>query len=155
MSRLLAAVLMTVLLVGCVTPPSSSVPSATLSVEASSSSALEVAAEALMARGYVVRHADASLGRLEAVFSRWPGYRVQVRVEDEGAGSRLELAATRGGRALPPATLGPLMADIVARLAAFYDSQRPQGARDSSGLRSSPSTMASTRSRMAARASRS
>lgn len=151
MRSLLAALLAVGFLTGCATP-SSPPPAAVLSVEASSSCALEAAAEALMASGYVVRYADASLGRLEAVFSRWPGYR--VRVKEEGAGSRLALTATRGGSALPPATLERLAADIVTLQVASDGGSRTQESRDSSGCRSSPSTMASTRSRMVARASR-
>lgn len=116
MSRLLSVMLVVGLLAGCATP-SSSMPPVELSFDVPSSRALEATAEALMANGYVVRHADASLGRLEAVFSRWPGYRVQVRVEDGISGRRLALIATRGGRALPPATLERLAAEIAARLA--------------------------------------
>lgn len=153
MRPLLTALLAVGLLTGCATP-SSPPPAAVLSVGASSSCALEAAAEALMASGYVVRYADASLGRLEAVFSRWPGYRVRVRIEGVGSGSRLALTATRGGRALPPDTLERLVADIVALQVASDGGSRTQESRDSSGCRSSPSTMASTRSRMVARASR-
>ncbi|MDY7117802.1 hypothetical protein RAN53_15755 [Halomonas sp. SSL-5] len=115
MSRLLGALLLLGLLAGCATP-SSSLPPMELSVDAPGPRALEASAEALMAGGYVVRHADASLGRLEAVFSRWPGYRVRVEVEGEGDHSRLRLAASRGGRTLPPNTLEALAAEILARV---------------------------------------
>lgn len=116
MSRRLGALLLALLLAGCATPRPAVSP-IELALAAPPEAALEAAAEALMAGGYVVRHADASLGRLEAVFSRWPGYRVRVEVEGEGERSRLGLAATRGGRALPPRTLEALAAEIAARLA--------------------------------------
>ncbi|TDB01296.1 hypothetical protein [Halomonas marinisediminis] len=115
MSRLPGMILVVGLLAGCATPLSS-VPPMTLSSQASSSCALEATAEALMVRGYVVRHADASVGRLEAVFSRWPGYRVLVTLEPPGTDGRLALTALRGGRPMPSATLERLVSDIAARL---------------------------------------
>ena len=123
MSRLIGALLLVGLLAGCATP-SAAPPPLELSLGAPATRALEASAEALIASGYVVRHADAALGRLEAVFSRWPGYRVRVEVEVEGEGegegerSRLRLAAHRGGRALPPTTLERLAVKITTRLAA-------------------------------------
>ena len=115
MSRLAGMILVVGLLTGCATPPSS-VPPVMLSSQASSSCALQATAEALMSRGYVVRHADASLGRLEAVFSRWPGYRVLVAIESPGTDGHLALTALRGGRPMPSATLERLASDIAARL---------------------------------------
>ncbi|MFP4264167.1 MAG: hypothetical protein ACLFRS_12490 [Halomonas sp.] len=117
MSRLPIALLLSLLLAGCATPRAEP-PPAELTVAAPPAEALEAAAEALVAGGYVVRHADASLGRLEAVFSRWPGYRVRVEVEGEGEDSRLRLAASRHDRALPPSTLEALAAQITARVSA-------------------------------------
>lgn len=78
--------------------------------------ALRASAETLMSRGYVIRHADGDLGRLEALLARWPGYRVQVEVTAEGQGSRVSMVATRGGRVMPPWTLDPLLVDIQDRL---------------------------------------
>ncbi|MBF7052212.1 hypothetical protein IOC61_02630 [Halomonas sp. KAO] len=115
MTRLAGMILVVGLLTGCATPPSS-VPPVMLSSQASPC-ALEVTAEALMSRGYVVRHADASLGRLVAVFSRWPGYRVLVAVESPGTDGRLALTALRGGRPMPRTTLERLASDIALRLA--------------------------------------
>ncbi|NAW32924.1 hypothetical protein [Halomonas alimentaria] len=117
MSRLPIVLLVALLLAGCATPRPAASPTE-LMLAAPPDAALEAAAEALIAGGHVVRHADASLGRLEAVFSRWPGYRVLVRVEARGEGSQLALTATRGGRVLPPSTLERLTAEIAARLAA-------------------------------------
>lgn len=70
----------------------------------------------LMERGYVIRHADAELGRLDAVLARMPGYAVSLRVTGQGDHSRVAFIATRGGRALPPTVLDPLLTDLQARL---------------------------------------
>ncbi len=115
MSRF-ALLLLATLLAGCATP-GAPVPPRELTVAVPPQAALTTTAEALMDSGYVLRHADAELGRLEAVLSRWPGYRVQASVRAEGEGSRLALTATRGGRPLPPATLDRLSLDVQNRMA--------------------------------------
>ena len=87
-------------------------------------SALAASISMLMERGYVIRHADAELGRLEAVIARWPGYRVRLEIEaaggvsgEESVGrSRLAMTAWRGGRPLPPSLVEPLLTDLNARL---------------------------------------
>ncbi|SEL57344.1 hypothetical protein [Halomonas daqiaonensis] len=97
-------------LAGCATPVS--VSPSELDLGVSPRKALAASAEMLMARGYVIRHADDDLGRLEAVLSRWPGYRVHVRITGEDDASRVSLVAFRGGRPLPPRTLDALVADL-------------------------------------------
>ncbi|MDN3521246.1 hypothetical protein [Halomonas ramblicola] len=116
MSRLAALLLLATLLAGCATP-GAPVPPRELTFAVPPETALTTTAEVLMDSGYVLRHADADLGRLEAVLSRWPGYRVQAKVQAEGEGSRLALTATRGGRPLPPETLDRLSMDIQNRMA--------------------------------------
>lgn len=115
MKRLLGVVLLGLWLSGCVTSPQPLHPRE-LPFAVPPSVALEAAADTLMARGYVIRHSDGELGRLEAVLARWPGYRVQVRVAPEPAGSRVSLTATHGGRPLPPQTLDPLLVEMQDRL---------------------------------------
>jgi hypothetical protein len=115
MSRLLFVVLLAVLLAGCATPPARE-PPRELDFPFAPEATLRASAQVLMSNGYVVRHADAGLGRLEAVFSRWPGYRVLVEVSGEGEQSRVSLAATRGGRPLPPQTLDRLLVEMQDEL---------------------------------------
>ncbi len=115
MSRLLPALLLALLLTGCAASPVSE-PPRELDFAYAPQETLRASAQVLMANGYVVRHADADLGRLEAVFSRWPGYRVLVEVSGEGEQSRVSLAATRGGRPLPPQTLDRLLVEMQDRL---------------------------------------
>ncbi|MFO7649410.1 MULTISPECIES: hypothetical protein [Halomonas] len=115
MSRLLLALLFAALLSGCATPSPREMPRE-LDVPFAPDATLRASAQVLMANGYVVRHADAELGRLEAVFSRWPGYRVRVAVSGEGEQSRVSLAATRGGRPMPPQTLDRLLVELQEQL---------------------------------------
>ncbi|MDR9438053.1 MAG: hypothetical protein RI841_00915 [Halomonas sp.] len=77
---------------------------------------LREAMSLLMERGYVIRHADSDLGRLEAVLGRMPGYGVSLRVAGQGSGSRVSFIATRGGRPLAPTVLDPLLTDLQSRL---------------------------------------
>ncbi|MDR5868322.1 hypothetical protein [Halomonas koreensis] len=114
--RLLAAGL-ALWLAGCATAPPPAVP-ATRTLEAAPAAVLEEAMALLMARGYVIRHADVELGRLEAVIARWPGYRLRLRVAPAEAGSRLAITAHRGDRPLPPALAEPLIAALGRRLSA-------------------------------------
>jgi len=77
---------------------------------------LREAIQLLVERGYVIRHADAELGRADAVLARWPGYRVRVEITAIDGGSRVALTATRGERPLSAELLDPLLADLEARL---------------------------------------
>lgn len=115
MSRIAALLLMMALLAGCATSPTPATPRE-LAFAVPPETALIASAEVLMDNGYVVRHADAELGRLEAVLARWPGYRVQVRVAGQAAGSLVSLTAFRGGRPLPPQTLDRLLVALQDHL---------------------------------------
>ncbi|MFW6346591.1 MAG: hypothetical protein ACOC0M_09725 [Halomonas sp.] len=115
MSRLLPALLLALLLAGCAAPAVRETPLA-LEVPFAPGVTLHASAQVLMANGYVVRYADAELGRLEAVFSRWPGYRVRVTVAGTDEQSRVSLTATRGGRPLPPQTLNRLVVELQEQL---------------------------------------
>lgn len=115
MSRLLPTLLLVLLLAGCAASPTRE-PPRELDFPFAPEATLRASAQALMAKGYVVRHADADLGRLEAVFSHWPGYRVQVEVSGDAEQSRVSLTASRGGRALPPQTLDRLLVEMQDQL---------------------------------------
>ncbi len=115
MRRMILALGLVFLLSGCAIRPVTVEPSEmTLSVPAPV--VLEAALVVLMERGYVVRHGDAQLGRLDAVLARWPGYRVEVMVEPLQEGSRVLATASRGGRALPPPVLAPLLVELRQHL---------------------------------------
>lgn len=115
MSRWWMAGLLAVLLTGCAASPVSE-PPRELDFAHAPQATLRAAAQVLMANGYVVRHADAELGRLEAVFARWPGYRVLVEVSGDEALSRVSLVASRGGRPLPPQALDRLLIEMQEQL---------------------------------------
>ncbi|WP_069383119.1 hypothetical protein [Halomonas caseinilytica] len=114
--RLLGGALM-LLLTGCasMSPPAPAEP-VTGNVPGSVVDVLDEAMILLMERGYVVRHADADLGRVEAVLGRWPGYRLRLEASPAERGSRVEMTALRGGRPLPPWLLEPWLATLRTRL---------------------------------------
>lgn len=103
------------LLSGCATRPATVEPNET-TFSAPAPAVLEAALVVLMERGYVVRHGDAELGRLDAVLARWPGYRVEVAVEPLQEGSRVLARASRGGRDLPPPVLDPFLLELRQHL---------------------------------------
>ena len=74
------------------------------------------AVDLMVEQGYVVRHADLSLGRAEAALARWPGYRVQLQVSEEGSGSRVRVSALRGNQPLPPYLLDPWLVALQHKL---------------------------------------
>ncbi len=115
MIRCLAVLLVAAWLAGCAASPANVTPYEH-ALPAAPDKLLRVVAEVLMEDGYVIRHADGDLGRLEAVLSRWPGYRVQIRVTGVGDASRIGVVALRGERPLPPDTLDPLLMSIEQRL---------------------------------------
>lgn len=82
----------------------------------SSEETFREAVELMMEQGYVVRHADLSLGRAEASLARWPEYRLQLQVSDEGANSRVRVSALRGGQPLPPYLLDPWLVALQHKL---------------------------------------
>ncbi|RUR27662.1 hypothetical protein ELY38_18525 [Vreelandella nanhaiensis] len=77
---------------------------------------LRSAVELMMEQGYVIRHADLALGRAEASLARWPEYRLQLQVSEAGGGSRVSVAAWRGGQPLPPYLLDPWLVSLQAKL---------------------------------------
>ncbi|PXX95065.1 hypothetical protein [Halomonas sp. LBP4] len=111
----LPAVLLMLWLAGCATPAPAPEPRE-LNVAASPDATLAAAMAVLMDRGYVIRHADGDLARVEAALARWPGYRVQLQVGAQGDDSRVSVTATRGGRPMAPHTLDPLLVELQDRL---------------------------------------
>ncbi|MGM0704128.1 MAG: hypothetical protein ACQEUG_17230 [Pseudomonadota bacterium] len=115
--RVALILLLSTWMTGCAAvPPAPETRGVPLAV--SSESALSAVLDLLSERGYVIRHADAELGRVDAVLARWPGYRVRATVAPDGSGSRATLSATWGGRPLPPDRLDPLLSELETRLAA-------------------------------------
>ncbi|MDW7748661.1 lipoprotein [Halomonas sp.] len=114
MKRSFLILLLVAWLAGCATPAPPEPREILLA--AAPETTLRETMHLLMERGYVIRHADGDLGRLEAVLGRMPGYGVSLRVAGQGEGSRVSFIATRGGRPLPPTVLDPLLTDLQSRL---------------------------------------
>lgn len=74
------------------------------------------AVELMIEQGYVVRHADLSLGRAEASLARWPEYQLQLQVSEEGSGSRVRVSALRANQPLPPYLLDPWLVALQHKL---------------------------------------
>jgi len=74
------------------------------------------AVDLMVEQGYVVRHADISLGRAEASLARWPEYRLQLQVSEEGTGSRVRVAALSGSQPLKPYLLDPWLVALQHKL---------------------------------------
>lgn len=83
---------------------------------ASTEQTFRQAVELMIAQGYVVRHADLTLGRAEATLARWPEYRLQLQVSEEGGGSRVRVSALRGNQPLPPYLLDPWLVELQNKL---------------------------------------
>lgn len=117
MRRGLLGIALMLTLGGCASmaPPAPAEP-VTGTVPGSVAAVLDESMALLMERGYVVRHADGDLGRVEAVLGRWPGYRIRLEVAPAERGSRVEMTALRGGRPLPPRLLEPWMMTLRSRL---------------------------------------
>ena len=103
------------LMAGCATPSQAPEPRE-LTLQATTQETLREVIGLLQEEGYVIRHADAELGRVEAVMARWPGYRIQATTMTSEYGVRLSLTAARGGSPLPPHLLDPLLAELQRRL---------------------------------------
>ncbi|HSP32050.1 MAG TPA: hypothetical protein VLO13_08615 [Halomonas sp.] len=101
-------------LTGCAT--STPLETRELVYATSSEETFREAVELMMEQGYVVRHADLSLGRAEASLARWPEYRLQLQVSEEGSSSRVRVSALRGGQPLPPNLLDPWLVDLQYKL---------------------------------------
>jgi hypothetical protein len=74
------------------------------------------AVDLMVEQGYVVRHADITLGRAEASLARWPGYRLQLQVREEGSGSRVRVSALSGNQPLEPYLLDPWLVALQHKL---------------------------------------
>jgi len=79
---------------------------------ASAEQTLRHAVELMIAQGYVIRHADLALGRADAALARWPEYRLQLQVSEEGGGSQVRISALRGNQPLPPYLLDPWLVEL-------------------------------------------
>ncbi|OBX34821.1 hypothetical protein A8U91_03881 [Halomonas elongata] len=117
MRRWLPGIVLMLLLGGCASmaPPEPAEP-ATGNVPGAVAEVLDESMALLMERGYVIRHADADLGRIEAVLGRWPGYRIRLEVRSAERGSRVEMTAQRGGYPLPSDLLEPWLMTLRSRL---------------------------------------
>ncbi|GGX99356.1 hypothetical protein GCM10007160_28750 [Litchfieldella qijiaojingensis] len=116
---MLARVLLCVVVMAlsaCATTPTPVEPR-TMTLAADQAEVLETAVAMLVERGYVIRHADPDLGRVEAVSAAWPGYEVTLQVDAaEGDNSRISFSGRRGRQPLAPYSLDPLLVDLQARL---------------------------------------
>ncbi|MCS2610972.1 hypothetical protein [Halomonas dongshanensis] len=113
--RRLGCLAMVVGLAGCAATPPPEPRELTYAVPAETT--FRQAVELMMEQGYVVRYADLDLGRAEATLARWPEYRLQLQVDDQGsAQSRVSVMAQRGGQALPPYLLDPWLVALQRRL---------------------------------------
>ncbi|MDI4639142.1 MULTISPECIES: hypothetical protein [Halomonadaceae] len=79
----------------------------------------------LIERGFVIRHADLDLGRLDAMLATWPGYRLRLDALANGDGAtRLSISGYRGRQPLAPESLETLLADLLRRLQAQQPAER-------------------------------
>ncbi|SDL43082.1 hypothetical protein SAMN05661010_01693 [Modicisalibacter muralis] len=79
---------------------------------------LETGVEVLIERGFVIRLADAELGRVDAVRAARPGYVVRLEASAAASGTRLALSGRRGGSYIDPWRFDTLLAEIAARVEA-------------------------------------
>lgn len=122
MSRAIVAfwLMALLLLAGCATT-SQPLPERAMVVAGPVDEVLETGIEVLVERGFVIRLADAELGRVDAVRAARPGYLVRLEVSDVKAagaesGTRLALSGRRGGRSIDPVRFDTLLAEIAARI---------------------------------------
>lgn len=114
LKRLLIIALLAVL-GGCAAAPMAPEPRAfVLPVERQA--ALAAGIELLVERGYVIRHADAELGRVEAVSAAWPGYRLRLEVDESPHGALISFSGQRANQPLAPQSLDPLLVELQAAL---------------------------------------
>jgi hypothetical protein len=109
-----AAAGLLVMLSGCaMTPPPEP---RELVYQAPAEDTFRAAVSLMIEQGYVLRHADLSLGRAEGVLARWPGYRLVLEVSEVGRDSHVSVSAWRGGQSLPPNRLDPWLVALQSRL---------------------------------------
>lgn len=87
-------------------------------VDATPRQTLTSAINELVERGFVIRLANAELGRVDAVLASRSGYVLTLETREAAAGTRLSIHGRQGGQPLDPARFDPLVAAIQARLAA-------------------------------------
>ncbi|SER85087.1 hypothetical protein SAMN04487958_103281 [Vreelandella subterranea] len=109
-----AAAGLLVMLSGCAT--TASPEPRELVYQVPSEDTFRAAVSLMIEQGYVVRHADLSLGRAEGVLARWPGYRLVLEVNEVGRESHVSVSAWRGGQPLPPDRLDPWLVALQSRL---------------------------------------
>lgn len=122
MSRAIVALWMTMglLLAGCATSVPAP-PERAIVVASPVDEALETGIAVLVERGFVIRLADAKLGRVDAVRAARPGYVVRleasaVKQAEAESGTRLALSGRRGGSYIEPWRFDTLLAEIAARI---------------------------------------
>ncbi|SHF38111.1 hypothetical protein SAMN02745148_02495 [Modicisalibacter ilicicola DSM 19980] len=107
--------LLMVWLAGCASTPAAP-PERQVEVDAGSEHVLRTGLDVLVERGFVIRFADAQLGRIDAVFASRPGYEVRLATSAIPAGTRLALSGRQGGQAIEPYRFDPLLVEITSRL---------------------------------------
>ncbi|WP_136066317.1 hypothetical protein [Modicisalibacter radicis] len=86
-------------------------------VDATPRQTLASAIDELVERGFVIRLADAELGRIDAVLATRSGYVVTLETSEAASGTRLSIHGRQAGQPLDPARFDSLIAAIQARLA--------------------------------------
>lgn len=120
MRRLVPVTVLLLMLAASVTGCATSrvAPSERLAVmDATPRRTLASAIDELVARGFVIRLANAELGRVDAVLATRSGYVLTLVASPAAAGTRLAIQGRQGGQPLDPARFDPLLAAIQARLA--------------------------------------
>ncbi|WP_129140422.1 hypothetical protein [Modicisalibacter coralii] len=117
MKRLWGALALTLLLGGCAsvapTPETRS-----LVVPAEMRPALEAGIAVLVDHGFVIRLADAELGRVDAVLAARSGYVLTLEARSAARGTWLALSGRQSGRGIEPQRFATLLDEIRARLGA-------------------------------------
>lgn len=117
MKRLLGVLMAALVLAGCAsvaaTPETRS-----LVVQAEPRPALEAGVAVLVEHGFVIRMADAELGRVDAVLASRSGYVLTLETQPAADGTRLALSGRFSGRGIEPHRFDALLDEIRTRLEA-------------------------------------
>ncbi|GHC15348.1 hypothetical protein [Aidingimonas halophila] len=112
---LIPSMLLMLAVTGCTTTPLPEQPRAqVMAVDAGA--ALQEAALMFADKGYVVRYADADLGRIDAERIGRPAYRVRLEVVEQGDRVLVSFSGRRGSQPIDPVSFDPLLAELQARL---------------------------------------
>ncbi|MBZ9559178.1 MULTISPECIES: hypothetical protein [unclassified Modicisalibacter] len=117
MKRLLAVLMTALLLAGCA-GVASTPETRSLVVRAEPRPALEAGVAVLVEHGFVIRMADAELGRVDAVLAARSGYVLTLETQPAADGTRLTLSGRFSGRGIEPHRFATLLDEIRARLGA-------------------------------------